>query len=108
MCDKKDYVDREGCTDQFNESPASDSCYLSTDHAELYTTNPDGESPEDFLTAVGFSKHNLTCSFWAKCDYLTPEWTIGEKETSIENVHFLDADDLYNCSGNLKKESESC
>ena len=95
---------RENCTRQFNNSPASDTCYLSG--GQYYTTNPDGGGdPANYLVSVAFSRDNYTCSFWAKCWYMKDTWIEEEKETSIEHVHFLESDDLVNCDGELKKNS---
>ena len=58
--------------------------------------------------SVTYSTSNLTCNFWAKCQYVKPDWTLGEKQASINDVHWLDADDLYNCNGVLKKGGSPC
>ena len=103
VCRKKDYVTIDGCTDQWNDSPASDTCDLSG--GETYTSNPNGTSPEDFLSSVVASSDNYTCSFWAKCEYTADDGTTQENSTSIKGVHWLKADDVVNCNGELKKDS---
>lgn len=103
LCDKTDLITVDGCTGQFDESPASDSCYLSG--GETTTTDIILGLPAQSVT---YSTSNLTCNFWAKCEYITSEWTIEEKQTSIKDVHWLDADDVYNCNGVLKEGGSSC
>ena len=103
VCRKKDLVTIAGCTSQWNESPASDTCELSG--GETYTSNPNGTSPADFLSSVTASSANYTCSFWAKCTYMSDFWVYDEKDTSIKDVHWLDADDVVNCNGELKENS---
>lgn len=97
VCRKADYVTIDGCTSQWNKSSASDYCELSG--GETYTSGTTSPSP---ITA---SSANLTCSVWAKCQYITPEWTLAERQTSIKDVHWLDTDDLVNCNGTLKVDS---
>ena len=100
LCRKRDLVTLEGCRGQFNDSPASDSCYLSG--GTTYTAGSTSPSP------VVTDPDRYKCSFWAKCQYVKPDWTLGEKQASINDVHWLDADDLYNCNGVLKKAGQSC
>ena len=97
LCRKRDLVTLDGCRSQFNDSPASDSCYLSG--GTTYTAGSTSPSP------VTTDPSRYKCSFWAKCEYITSEWTLEERQTSISNVHWLDADDLVNCGGVLKKNS---
>ena len=97
LCRKKDLVTIAGCTSQWNNSPASDTCELSG--GETYTS---GTTSPSSVTA---SSDNYTCSFWAKCEYMSGFWTYEEKATSIKDVHWLDADDLVNCNGRLKEDS---
>ena len=103
LCNRRDLVTIDGCTSQWNKSPASNTCYLSG--GEYYITNPTGTTTEDFLTSVYFDKDEHTCGFWAKCKYLTPQWDIEERQTSIRDGHWLDSDDLVNCNGVLKDGS---
>ena len=100
LCNKTDLITVNGCTGQFDDSPASDSCYLSG--GEITTFNTIMGLPAQSVT---YSTSSLTCNFWAKCQYITSEWTIEEKQTSIKDVHWLDADDLVNCNGVLKEDS---
>ncbi len=93
----------EGCTDQFNDSPASSTCYLSG--GETYTTNPSGTTEDDYLVHVQYNSNEYTCSFWAKCQYLTAQWAVRERQVVIRDVHYLKADDLVNCNGELKEDS---
>ena len=95
LCEKSDLVTIDGCRSQFNDSPASDTCYLSG--GETYTVGSTSPTP------VTWSDEN--CSFWAKCDYTADDGTTQEKQTSISDVHWLDSDDLVNCDGTLKEDS---
>ena len=97
LCEKKDLMTTESCTNQWNDSPASDTCYLSG--GETYTSGTTSPS------SVTHSKNNYTCSFWAKCEYITSDWTLEEKQASIKDVHWLAADDVVNCNGTLKEDS---
>ena len=97
LCDKKDLMSIESCTNQFDDSPASNTCYLSG--GETYTSGSTSPTP------VTHSKDNYTCSFWAKCDYTADDGSTKERQTSIRDVHWLDSDDLVNCDGELKEDS---
>ena len=96
LCNPGDVVTIAGCTSQWDESPASDTCYLSGG----VTYNASG------LASVTWSGDN--CNFWAKCDYTADDGTTQEKQTSISNVYWPDADEVQNCDGELKKGSDSC
>ena len=101
LCDKTDLITVAGCTDQFDDSPASDTCYLSggeTYHIQVAIMDRPAQS-------VTHSTSDYTCSFWAKCDYTADDGSTQEKQTSIKDVHWLDSDDLVNCSGELKEDS---
>ena len=97
LCRKADLVTLEGCTDQFNDSPASDTCYLSG--GTTYTTGSTSPSP------VVTDPARYKCSFYAKCEYTADDGSTKERQTSISNVHWLDSDDLVNCNGRLKEDS---
>ena len=95
LCDKSDLMSIESCRNQFNESPASDSCELSG--GVTYTSGSTSPTP------VTWSGEN--CNFWAECWYMKDTWFEEKRETSISNVHWPDADDLVNCDGVLKENS---
>ena len=100
LCNKKDLITVDGCTGQFDNSPASDTCYLSG--GEITTFNTIMGLPAQSVT---YSTSNLTCNFWAKCEYTADDASTQEKATSIQDVHWLDADGLVNCNGELKEDS---
>ncbi|MCY3754358.1 MAG: hypothetical protein OXG99_09760 [Alphaproteobacteria bacterium] len=98
LCNKSDLMSIESCTSQWNKSPASNSCELSG--GETYTSGSTSPTP------VTWSDEN--CNFWAKCQYVKPDWTLGEKQASIKDVHWPEADEVYNCNGVLKEGGSSC
>ena len=101
ICNKFDYTTKEGCTSQWNKSPASETCTLSGGNPIMFY-DMQVAGPQS-VTSTGDD-----CNFWAKCQYITSEWTIEEKQASIEDVHWPDADEVYNCNGVLKEGDESC
>ena len=100
LCNKSDLVTIDGCTSQWNSSPASDTCYLSGGETTVF-----GTIMGTGVQSVTASSANYTCSFWAKCQQIGPDWTQQENATSIKDVHWLDADDVVNCNGVLKEDS---
>ena len=92
----------EGCTSQWNKSPASDTCYLAG--GTTYTSG--GTTHAENVTHVTWSDEN--CNFWAKCDYTADDGTTQENQTSISGVFWPDADEVQNCDGELKEGSYSC
>ena len=92
LCNRSDLVTIEECTNQWDNSYASDTCNLSDDSASSVTANTS----------------NLTCSFWANCQYTAGDGTTKQKATSLEGVDWLGVDKLVNCSGNLKKSFNDC
>ena len=101
LCNHEDVVTIAGCTSQWNKSPASDTCELSG--SETYTGG--GTTHAENLASVTWSGNN--CRFWAKCEYTADDGTTQEKQTSIADVFWLDADEVENCDGELK-EKNSC
>jgi len=100
LCNKSDVMTVAGCTRQWNKSDASDGCELSGGEPTVA-----GTILGTGVQSVTASSANYTCSFWAKCNYITSDWTLEETQTSIRDVHWLDADDLLNCNGVLKVAS---
>ena len=92
LCNRSDLVTIEECTNQWDNSYANDTCNLSDDSASSVTADTS----------------NLTCSFWANCQYTASDGTTKQKATSLEGVDWLGVDKLVNCSGNLKKSFNDC
>ena len=92
LCNRSDLVTIAGCTSQWNSSPASDTCDLSDGSTSSVTADTDDH----------------TCDFWADCQYTADDGTTQEKATSIGDVHWLNADNVINCDGELKKSYNDC
>ena len=99
LCNWSDATTVEGCTSQWNKSPASDTCDFDT------TGTADGVT---FQWPSAVSTSGNDCTFYAKCDYAADDGTTQENQTSIENVFWPDADEVQNCDGELKEGSYSC
>ena len=100
LCNKRDLMTVDGCTSRWDQSPASDTCYLSG--GEITTFNTIMGLPAQSVT---YSTANLTCNFWAKCSYTADDGSTQEKSTSIKDVPWLDSSAIVNCDGELKEDS---
>ena len=97
LCDRDDMVTRANCEIEWNKSSASESCTPAGG-----TTYTSGSTSPVNITA---HRNESACGINAKCEYITPEWTLSERQTYIR-VFFLTTKDLVNCNGDLKKPED--
>lgn len=97
LCSYTDVITIEGCTSQWDKSPASDTCELAGG-----TTYSAGSTTPNHITAS--DRH---CHINALCEYTAEDGSTQTNQTSISYVFWPDTDEVQNCDGELK-EKGSC